>query len=127
MEELERYSGTKDTDVDAAKSPERIERNVNSSKVDPRLEAIRPAYLQARRRDIHSALLALDNADYEAIRTLGHNMHGSGAGYGFSEITAIGERLELAAEDRNPQSIRERVDELSRYLDALEGASRTAQ
>jgi PAS domain S-box-containing protein len=127
VEALERYSGAKDTGVDAAKSPERIEGYVNSSNVDPRLEAIRPAYLQARRRDIHSALLALDNADYEAIRTLGHNMHGSGAGYGFPEITAIGEGLEFAAEDRNPQSVRERVDELSRYLDALEGASRTAQ
>ncbi len=67
-------------------------------------------------------MTALDNSDYETIRTLGHKMHGSGTGYGFPEITAIGQRLELTAEDQNPQGVRERVDELSRYLDALEGS-----
>jgi CheY-like chemotaxis protein/HPt (histidine-containing phosphotransfer) domain-containing protein len=120
LEALERYRRPTGTHSEDATTPKRTEVKVDPVKVDPRLESIRPAYLQARRRDIQAALTALDNADYETIRTLGHKMHGSGTGYGFPQITAIGQHLEVAAADRNPSRIRERVDELSQYLDTLE-------
>ena len=127
LEMLERYRRPTGTRWEDGTTPKRIEVTVDPGKIDPRLEAIRPAYLQARRTDIQAVLTALDNFDYETIRTVGHKMRGSGTGYGFPEITAVGQRLELAAEDRNPQLIRERVDELSRYLDALEGAFQSPQ
>jgi hypothetical protein len=54
-------------------------------------------------------------------------MHGSGTGYGFAEITAIGQRLELAAESGNAKKSREHLTELSEYLDMLELAFRGPQ
>jgi PAS domain S-box-containing protein len=115
LEALEKYSPAVRTRLDQVKPPETIQ-----TKLDDRLRAIIPSYLEARRRDILTVLAALDNGDYEQIRTVGHKMRGSGAGYGFPEITAIGERLEFAAEGRDEKTTREQMAELSQYLDVLE-------
>ncbi len=87
---------------------------------DERLRSIVPGYLEGKRRDILTVLAALDNGDFEQIRAIGHKMRGSGTSYGFPEITAIGQRLELAAESRDAKNTRERVAELSAHLDGLE-------
>jgi HPt (histidine-containing phosphotransfer) domain-containing protein len=115
LEAMEKYSPAVRTRLDQVKRPETIQ-----TKLDERLRTIVPGYLEARRRDILTILTALDNGDYEQIRTVGHKMRGSGAGYGFPEITAIGERLEFAAERRDEKTTREQMAELSQYLDVLE-------
>jgi hypothetical protein len=46
-------------------------------------------------------------------------MKGSGAGYGFTRITALGASLEQAATRCESEEIRARAAELSRYLDSL--------
>jgi CheY-like chemotaxis protein len=122
LEEMEKYGPVARTRLDREKPPERIRANL-----DDRLRAIVPGYLEGRRRDILALLTALDNGDYEQIRTIGHKMRGSGAGYGFPEITAIGERLEFAAESRNEKDTREHIAELSEYLDVLEPTIRGTQ
>ncbi len=78
-----------------------------------------PGFLQGRRRDINTIAAALERSDYEEVRVLGHNMKGSGAGYGFNRITEIGASLEQAAGRRAPEEIRARAMELERYLDGL--------
>ena len=78
-----------------------------------------PAFLESRRRDIDTIAAALERSDYDDVRNLGHNMKGSGAGYGFNRITEIGASLEQAAGRRAPEEIRARSAELVRYLDAL--------
>jgi PAS domain S-box-containing protein len=114
LEVLRRYSDPTSTQANAGTPAERTQINV-----DARLQAILPDYLQGRRQDIQAVLAALDVADYEKVRTVGHKMHGSGGGYGLPEITAIGERLELAAESRSNEKIRDHVAELSEYLDVV--------
>jgi hypothetical protein len=47
-------------------------------------------------------------------------MKGAGGGYGFDAITEIGAALEEAAKQRNGAEIRDRVNELARYLDRVE-------
>ena len=122
LELLNRYGDPMRTQAHAGTPPERTQINV-----DARLQAILPAYLEGRRQDVQAMLAALDDADYENIRTVGHKLHGSGAGYGFPEITAIGERLELAAEGRSKEKIREQLAELSKYLDVVRVALGTPQ
>lgn len=85
-------------------------------KLEAELEDIIPTYLENRYRDIETILRALEQADYETIRLLGHNMKGSGGGYGFDEITSIGKNLEQAARDKDSRKIRQTIDELSTYL-----------
>ena len=94
---------------------------------DERLRAIIPGYLEGRRKDISAILTALEGSDYERIRWIGHKMRGSGAGYGFPEITAAGERLEGAAERHEQENIREQVERLSKSLDAIDEELKRAQ
>ena len=70
-------------------------------------------------RSTHHDAAALKHADYENVRILGHNMKGTGAGYGLNRITEIGASLEQAAARREPEEIRARAAELARYLDGL--------
>jgi CheY-like chemotaxis protein len=78
-----------------------------------------PGFLDGRRRDIDAIAAALERSDYDNVRILGHNMKGSGAGYGFNRITEIGTSLEQAAGRRAPSEIRAHSAELVRYLDGL--------
>jgi len=78
-----------------------------------------PAFLEGRRRDIDTIAAALERSDYDNVRNLGHNMKGSGAGYGFNRITEIGASLEQAAGRRAPEEIRAQSAVLERYLDGL--------
>src|SRR5206468_4302466 len=71
-------------------------------------------------KDIAAMLDAVQRGDFETVRVLGHSMKGAGGGYGFDAITEIGAALEQAAKQRNAAEIRNRVQELSRYLDRVE-------
>src|SRR4029450_4650966 len=71
-----------------------------------RLAELVPGYLENRRRDVEAIAAALALADYETVRILGHNMKGSGAGYGLNRITEIGGSLEQAAGRRGPEGSR---------------------
>jgi HPt (histidine-containing phosphotransfer) domain-containing protein len=87
--------------------------------VDSDLAELVPGFLENRRRDVGAIAAALLRADYEHVRILGHNMKGSGAGYGLNRITEIGASLEQAAGRCEPEEIRVRAAELARYLDGL--------
>jgi PAS domain S-box-containing protein len=88
-------------------------------RVDSGLAELVPGFLENRRRDVEAIAAALAHEDYENVRILGHNMKGSGAGYGLNRITEIGASLEQAAGRREPEEIRARAAELARYLDGL--------
>ena len=89
-------------------------------RADARLRAVIPGYLDNRRRDVAAMLAALDQADYQAIRELGHKMSGTGGGYGFPRITTIGGAIEKAAMEQSPGEIRVLAGELSRYIEQVE-------
>src|SRR5437667_10621416 len=88
--------------------------------VDPDIAELIPGFLENRRKDIAAMLDAVQRGDFESVRVLGHSMKGAGGGYGFDAITDIGAALEQAAKQRNAVEIRNRVHELSRYLDRVE-------
>jgi len=87
--------------------------------VESWLKPVIPAYLEKRRGDVAKLRFALDQGDYATIRTLGHQMAGSGAGYGFAEITEIGGTLEESALAGDAARIRDGVDALDRYLNNI--------
>jgi DNA-binding response OmpR family regulator len=82
-----------------------------------------PAYLENRRCDVGAIGLALARDDYENVRILGHNMKGSGGGYGFDRISELGGSLEEAALRKGAAEIRVHCAELATYLDRLQAGN----
>jgi len=76
-------------------------------------------YLEKRRGDIVKLREALDRGDYGAIRTIGHQMAGTGGGYGFDAISEMGAALEDSALGCDNARIQSGIQELERYLSAV--------
>ncbi|HZZ33240.1 MAG TPA: ATP-binding protein [Phenylobacterium sp.] len=107
----------------AAPAPESDDEPTASASRASRMLAERtPAYLLHCRQNVIDMDGALDRADFEAVTILGHNLRGSGGGFGFPAITDIGAGLEGAAERSDADASREWVAKLSRYLSQLEAA-----
>ncbi len=87
-----------------------------------RLAEQTPAYLANCRQNVIALREALDRSDFEAMAILGHNLRGSGGGFGFQAITDFGAGLEQAASDADQDEARKLLSALSSYLDSLEPA-----
>jgi Hpt domain len=79
-----------------------------------------PKYLLNCRKNIIVMRDALDRADFEIVRSLGHQMRGTGAMYGLQFISDTGCAIEQAAEISNIDASRYWVGKLSSYLDGLD-------
>ncbi|MFA5181776.1 MAG: Hpt domain-containing protein [Syntrophales bacterium] len=88
--------------------------------VDEDLQDLIPGYLENRLKDIAAIQASLAQGDYEAIRSLGHKMKGSGGGYGFDEITNIGQAMEEAAKTGNKEEIVRQAEALKTYLEQVD-------
>ncbi|MBC7521274.1 MAG: PAS domain S-box protein, partial [Sandarakinorhabdus sp.] len=75
-----------------------------------------PAYLENCRQNVITMRDALDRADFEAVSILGHNLRGSGAGFGFQAITDIGGDIETACKDADLGRARALLRSLSNVL-----------
>ena len=89
-------------------------------KIDPDLEELIPGYLQNRMNDVHDGQVLLNNADFESIQRMGHTMKGSGGGYGFDFISAIGFALEDGAKEKDANKIQNSLKDLCDFLERVE-------
>jgi hypothetical protein len=88
--------------------------------VEEGLEDVTPGYLAKRRAEVATYREALARNDFDAIRTMAHRMKGTGAGYGFPMLTEFGAALEQSAIGSDTDRIRRKVDDLAKYLSAIE-------
>jgi HPt (histidine-containing phosphotransfer) domain-containing protein len=79
-----------------------------------------PWYFEKRRTDLVALVVALQAGDYDAIRIRGHDMKGSGAGYGLDAIAKIGAALEAAAKKESDGPIGMQISALGDYLERVE-------
>jgi len=86
------------------------------ARVPAGLEHIAPGYLDKRKRELPVLEQLLAALDWNQLRVLGHNMKGTGSGYGFAEISSFGAAIELAAKQSNAEAMEAQLRELSRYL-----------
>ncbi len=84
------------------------------------MEDLIPDYLKNRLQDLQALSAALDNGDLKTAQTIGHTMKGSGAGYGFPEVTSIGQAIEYAARGGDVGAVQARIAELGDYLQRIE-------
>jgi len=76
-------------------------------------------FFDVARQDIESMRAALNNADFDELVRLGHTVKGTGSGYGFKSMGAIGHSIEQAALARDPKGVLQGVDTLHHYLDTV--------
>jgi len=88
--------------------------------VDAELADLVPRFLDNVRKNPPAITKALEREDFPAIVTLGHNMKGTGTGFGFPRITEIGALIEDAAKKKDADTIRNRNRELKEYLERIE-------
>ncbi len=91
-----------------------------------RLAEQTPAYLVNCRRDLVLMSEALERADFTAVSILGHNLRGSGGGFGLQAITDFGAGIEQSAGEADDGSTRKWLNELSTYLDGIFSADTPA-
>jgi CheY-like chemotaxis protein len=80
------------------------------------LAELRTLYLDRRRAESSDLDHALQNADFGALRKAGHNLKGTGAAYGFAELTDLGRALEAAAKDDNAAAAEAFLDQIESYI-----------
>jgi CheY-like chemotaxis protein len=88
--------------------------------VEAGMEDLVPGYLDKRRAEIAKYRQALSERDFETIRMLGHKMKGTGAGYGFAELTSLGGQIEKAAMSQDAGRVRTGVEALASYVENVE-------
>jgi PAS domain S-box-containing protein len=89
--------------------PERVE-------VEEGIAALIPKYLASKPRQIEEAEAWLALKDFEPIRRFGHNLKGTGRGYGFPPIEEMGKAIEKAATSRDEAVITEQLENLRRFV-----------
>jgi len=99
---------------------ERIGLPVVKVLVEEGLEDVTPGYLAKRRAEVEAYRESLARNDFDAIRTMAHRMKGTGAGYGFPVLTEFGAALEQSAIGSDTDQIRDKIDELAKYLSTIE-------
>ena len=96
----------------------------SGSRLAQRMAQLTPAYLENCRLNVAAILAALDTDDFQVVTVIGHNLRGSGGGFGFQMITDIGAGLEQAADVADLAQSRRWAGELTTYLDHLKAGGR---
>jgi hypothetical protein len=79
-------------------------------------EELVPGYLAGRRSEVAAMTALLAASDYARLEVLGHNLKGSGASYGFAELTRFGAELETAAMQSDHDALVWQIPQLDAYL-----------
>lgn len=88
-------------------------------RLDSEMQAIVPKYLANRAKDCAALRDQATSQAFADAKRLGHNMKGTGGGYGFDEVSRLGDLIELAAAAGDADRIRTLADELAAYLARL--------
>jgi signal transduction histidine kinase/HPt (histidine-containing phosphotransfer) domain-containing protein len=123
---LERFLAPTDSARPEAAEPE----YEAPARIPPDLADLAEEYLTNRRADAAALHEALKAGDFTGAKRRGHNMKGSGAGYGFPRVSELGSRIERAAEAGDAVAVARWADALADYagrqLALLPQASRAA-
>lgn len=87
--------------------------------VDEELADLIPEFLENRRRDVEQITRLIQEGKYGELARLGHTMKGTGGGYGFTEISEIGQGIEEAGARGDRESIMTLCERLAAYLAAV--------
>jgi signal transduction histidine kinase/CheY-like chemotaxis protein/PAS domain-containing protein len=84
--------------------------------ISDQVKALVPQYLASKSKQIEEARASLAARDFGPIRRFGHNLKGTGKGYGFPAIEEFGRELERAAVEADAKRIASQLDALHRFV-----------
>jgi CheY-like chemotaxis protein len=84
--------------------------------VSEQVLALVPQYLASKHKQIEEARQSLISRDFGPIRRFGHNLKGTGRGYGFPAIAELGREIEEAAVEADVDRVTEQLDALRRLV-----------
>ncbi|HJT88387.1 MAG TPA: Hpt domain-containing protein [Bryobacteraceae bacterium] len=82
----------------------------------PAFQALRAEYLDHCWAGLRNLQQALRQEDYPALQSAGHNLKGTGAAYGFEQLTELGRGMEMAARNGDSGVVEILVGEIESYL-----------
>lgn len=88
--------------------------------VDEELMDLVPGYLERVQKNLKELKSLAQSGNFEKVRILGHNLKGSGGGYGFDRISEIGALIETAAKGDQRDTVISLCDEMAHYVDNVE-------
>ena len=87
---------------------------------DEDLFEVIPGYLDSCRTTLGIMQQSMQQGDFETLKRQGHNIKGSGGGYGFDRISEMGLKIENAAKVQDGVSIDQEIILLQDYLNRVE-------
>jgi signal transduction histidine kinase/CheY-like chemotaxis protein/HPt (histidine-containing phosphotransfer) domain-containing protein len=100
-------------------NPNRARPNQASATIFPvskEVLALVPQYLATKQKQIEEARESLISRDFGPIRRFGHNLKGTGRGYGFPAIEELGREIEKAAAEADVSRVSQQLDALYRFV-----------
>ena len=85
-------------------------------KVDPIVAPLVPDYLKNRAADLQRLTEALAGKDFAVLRKVGHNIRGSAGAYVLPPLSAIGARIEDAAQAQDAGPIGAALEDMRLFL-----------
>jgi HPt (histidine-containing phosphotransfer) domain-containing protein len=87
--------------------------------IDATLASLRPTYLARRREELPTLVDAIATGDLDVGARMAHKIAGSGATYGFAELTALAKDLEAACLEKRGDDARAIGRALAAHVDTL--------
>jgi PAS domain S-box-containing protein len=87
-----------------------------SSQVEEEVTELVPDYLEARRMEVGQVAQMLHDGDFPRISVLAHNLAGTGASFGFPDLSRLGRLMEEAAIKKDDDLLRNALDQITVWL-----------
>ena len=84
---------------------------------DPEFQALIRKYLDYLVESLSSLQGNLSKRNYRYIQEFGHNLKGTGGGYGFDDLTSLGDELEIAARKQDDKALGILIEKLKGLLE----------
>jgi HPt (histidine-containing phosphotransfer) domain-containing protein len=84
---------------------------------DPEFQELIGQFLDYLYDSLPNVKESLSAQDYSEIKKFGHNLKGSGGGYGFDDLGELGRQIDLAAKNEDRQSLETLINEFEKLLD----------
>ena len=88
--------------------------------VDSDMEYLMPLFMTSRQKDLEGLAKGLEGSDFSALRSIGHDMKGTGSSFGFDAVSHMGNLIEIAALAQDLETIRAQFVLFQNYMARVE-------